>query len=154
MWMRNRFGKPAQFWKRMSRASRSEATASAAVLLIPREVAQRFFGGTIRPKGGKKFLTIPVTREAYRRKASTFPNLVLIMTRGSKARRSGILVRTKKNGQMEVMYWLVRGVTQKADPRVMPSKAEFQAHIAKDVDSYLTHRPGGGSATPAPAPLV
>lgn len=135
-WMRNKFGRPAQFWKRMSRATRPEATAAHAAVVMPREVAQRYFGGTIRPTGGRNFLTIPARAEAYRRSARSFDDLVLIVFRRKGRGPAGALIR-KGETHDAVMYWLYRKVTQKGDPRVLPTSDELAAAVMPDVESYL-----------------
>lgn len=136
-WMRNPFGKPAQFWKRMNRATRHEATSTHAAVIMPREVAQRFYGGTIRPTGGRRFLTIPAIAAAYRRSARSFPDLVLVLFKKRAGRGpAGALVQHGKN-QSTIFYWLHRKVTQKADARVLPTSAQIADAVIPEVEAYV-----------------
>jgi hypothetical protein len=142
IWQRNPFGKPPLFWKRMSRATRPEATATTAAVLIPREVAQRYFGGTIRPTGGRRLLTIPARAEAYRRSARSFDDLVLIIFKARSGRGPvGALIRHGKS-ESTVLYWLKRKVTQKSDQRVMPSTAQIASAVVPEVEAYLLREAG------------
>lgn len=136
-WMRNPWGRPAQFWKRMSRATRPEATSSHPAVVMPREVAQRFHGGTIRPTGGRRFLTIPARAEAYRRSARSFQDLVLILFPKRSGRGpAGALVR-HGDKQSTIFYWLHRKVTQKPDPRVLPTLKQIGDSAVPDIEAYL-----------------
>lgn len=129
-----------------AQAARSVATASvpqgAAVTITQTGFRQRLLGGTIRPR--KKYLTIPAAPEAYGMRAGEFADLQFALvtdprsesirpalvrrpsTAISIARRKGkdgtvkTTVKQKANLGGEVMFWLVRKVTQKADPSVLP----------------------------------
>lgn len=147
-WQKNKFGRPAQFWKRMYRATRSEASQIYAAVIMPSEVAQRFYGGPIKPTGGKTYLTIPAHASAYRRSAQSFENLALVIFPNPKGKAEGMLVRrrrVKRKSVQEVMYWLVRGVNQAGDARVMPTDKELGDAIIPEVESYLLRN--GGART-------
>jgi len=103
-------------------------------------IRQRYYGGTIRPRG--KYLTIPAStrtqgtrareyndlefryvldpklgavRPALVRKVSTAPALA---ERVKGSRR----VTPAETFTGEIMFWLVRKVTQRADPSVLPDR--------------------------------
>lgn len=140
---RNPWGKAPQFWKRMNRATRWESGQDFADVVMPREVAQRFYGGPIKPTGGRKYLTIPAHRSAYRRSARSFQDLKLVLFgRGSGAK---LALAKKTKTATTVLYWLVKGVTQAGDSRVIPTPAEFAAGIEPDVMAYLRRESSRGS---------
>jgi phage gpG-like protein len=58
------------------------------------------YGGTVRPKSAKA-LTIPVSPEAYGKRARDFSNLVLIKPRMKDPESIGLLVRKKGRGKKE-----------------------------------------------------
>lgn len=105
---------------------------------------QRVQGGVIRPKAGKKFLTIPAAPEAYGRRAGEFSALEMryvmdesghlrpaLVQRAhttlkfvNRRRKDGTVSLSVKPGALnegKVMYWLVRQVTQRADSSVLPA---------------------------------
>lgn len=118
-------------------------------------IAQRYFGGTIHPVT-TRFLTIPARAEAYGRRAGEFNNLrfavlgaggpALVKTEATeisfgRKRKKG--QRTlKKGGEIggEVMFWLRRSVTQRADPTVLPSEREIAGEVGDAIRSYVTTR--------------
>jgi hypothetical protein len=123
-------------------------------------IRQRIVGGTIRPKNGKKFLTIPARAEAYGKRASEFNDLVLVR-RGdhrfgepfalARAFRTTLKItgaatalalgeRQVSRGEQEggeIMFWLKKSVTQQGDPSVAPSIFEMFAGIRIAMNDYL-----------------
>jgi hypothetical protein len=122
-------------------------------------VRQRLMGGDIRPvKAGA--LTIPAVPEAYGKGAGDFSGLqfkfVLDPERGvmrpalvEKARVTHVKVgRKKKDGTrtatadrtstgLVALFWLSKGVHQVADPRVLPSDAEFLQEFDRSVEALM-----------------
>ena len=80
-------------------------------------IAQRYFGGTIVPTEGKKYLTIPANAEAYGRRAGEFADLKVMFGKG---RRPVGLYQGANQKTAVVMFWLVKSVTQAADSSVIP----------------------------------
>lgn len=139
-YMRNPWGKPAQFWKRMYRGSRAESSSYSAAVLVPREVALHYYGGTVRPTGGRKALTIPANASAYRRSAKSFRDLVVVVLKGRAAlarvqERKG---RNKGSDKLTVYYWLVGAVRMKPNLSVLPTERQYQAGISRDVMDYFS----------------
>ena len=142
----NPYGVKSTFWARMRRGTRAEANATKGEVAMPAEAGHRYFGGTIRPTAGRKYLTIPARAEAYGRSAREFDFLeVLYNSRGpvalvDKARvevvrtKSGRSKRDKESGAPLtqdapgglVFFWLVRSATQRADPSVLPTDAALK----------------------------
>lgn len=147
---RNPFGATSSgFWQRMIGGTRARADAAAGYIDMPREVAQRFHGGTITPSGGRKFLTIPARAEAYGKSARQFDDLHFVPTR-----RGGMLVRNVrtrlgrgKNRQRgsseaggETYFWLVKSVTQRADKSVLPPAPDVERGALRGLETYLEGR--------------
>jgi hypothetical protein len=103
-------------------------------------IRQRYYGGTITAGKGishttgrpTQFLTIPAIAEAYGQRASKFAGSLRISL--NKERSKGALVN-KATGT--VYYWLVKSVTQKADPTILPTDAALSAHILTELDKYF-----------------
>ena len=147
---RNPYGKRARFWPRMFRATRSVATAEEGQVAMPREMAQRYFGGTLTPKGGRTYLTIPARQEAYGKRAREFNFLEVLFGAGRKpvalVDRERQEVRKGKDGKYKqgkkhagglVYYWLVKSVTQAEDKSVLPTEGEFHGAIARGAERFL-----------------
>ena len=160
---------PTDFWNRMRSGTRATATATEGSVAMPREVAQRYFGGTLKPTGGKHFLAIPAVAEAYGKKPQEFTFLTFgvgVLAGGVHApalldrprtnikierdRRKGAdpgALRTRQGetvgGAGTVYYWLVRQATQKADPSVLPPDAVLETSAQAGVDAFLRHKAGG-----------
>lgn len=112
-------------------------------------IRQRFYGGTIEPVT-KKYLTIPVHPDAYGKRAREF-DLELVFGLGgqpyalaTKSTRS-VSVTLTKTGRIskrltgrhgEIYYRLVRSVTQKPDPTVLPAPDLVLKNINRDVLDY------------------
>jgi len=136
---RNRFGRPSTFWKRMRQGTYAESDATVAAVVMPREVAQRRFGGTIKPTGGKKYLTIPMDKRAYNRSALTFENLfVLTLKRGGVERR--YLARKLRKNRIKVLYALRESVTQTGSADVLPTDARIIEAVREAAVEYIARR--------------
>lgn len=116
-------------------------------------IRQRVLGGTIRPKTAK-FLTIPVAPEAHGKRAREFGSLVLVFGPGGRpialaTPEANVTVFRKKRGTQErigkslgkragtILFRLVKSVTQRPDPTVIPNVAAVQAGVARDAGAYL-----------------
>lgn len=120
-------------------------------------IRQRFYGGTIRPRAGKKFLTLPVHPDAHGKRASEFPGLMLVFGQGGKpialARpkfrpRARGFVGPQISVAGEILFRLVRKVTQQADETVLPRNELVLARIDREATSYLNRlaaRRGGAN---------
>lgn len=114
-------------------------------------IAQRYFGGTIKPVRSK-FLTIPARAEAHGKRASEFKDLQLLWNRNGPfalarrlstaitiGRRSADGVRAIGRGKLqggEILFWLKKEVTQKPDVSVLPTQLALQENIQRDVFAY------------------
>jgi len=140
----NKRGWPTtNFWARAAKATSDESDARSATVSINQiGVRQRYYGGTITPTR-RRFLTIPISPEAYGKTASDFPNSFLITTkkgayivqRGESISAAGNVVKSRGRGfaakrvvaALEFLFKLSRGVTQEPDPNVLPSEEAITA---------------------------
>ena len=141
---RNRFGRPSTFWRRMRGATQAESSAQSAAVVMEREVALRRFGGTIRPTGPRKALTIPVNPRAYNRKAASFDGLFVVKfkkgTRQGGGKGSVFLARKGRKGALELMYLLTPKATIKPNADVLPTDAALAAAVKEAATQYLQRR--------------
>lgn len=119
-------------------------------------IRQRILGGTIRPKAGKKFLTIPATPEAHGKRASEFDDLVVVFGAGgrpiglahalfrrTRAQLKALPARlrvgtTKAVGQHGGMvFWFATSVTQKGDPTLLPYPEQIYSQARQDVNAFV-----------------
>lgn len=156
-------GRRTNFYAGAARGTNFQATdEGVTVSIVQVGIAQRYYGGTIRPKTAK-FLTIPVNPAAYGKRAREFDlelvfgpggEPVALATKGNR----GVSITQNKRGQIvkkqtgrhgEIMFRLVRSVTQKPDPTVLPYPELMAERIKKDVGSYfervLARNNGGAS---------
>ncbi len=155
-------GTRTNFYAGAARSTQFQIVGDAVVVSINHVgIAQRYFGGTIRPKVAK-FLTIPVHPRAYGKRAREF-DLELVFGRdgipyalATKANLVTIIRQTKKGTvtrklggrRGEIMYRLVKQVTQKPDPTVLPHTELIETRVQRDIESYinrLIERQGGNN---------
>ncbi len=124
-------------------------------------IAQRFYGGVIRPKKSK-WLTIPAAPEAHGKTAREF-DLELVWDENRKpialATKNTLAVSITQNAQGKIvkrqtgslgkiMFWLRKSVTQAPDPTVLPRIDEVagaaMTAINDTVDRVIA-RQGGAS---------
>ncbi len=92
-----------------------------SVSIDARGIAQRYFGGTIEARPGS-YLTIPAIAIAYGKRAREFDlRLVLFGDTGLAA----LVSKSVPADESNVYYWLVRSVTQAADPTILPEESEI-----------------------------
>lgn len=153
-------GARTNFYAGAARSTQFQIVGDAVVVSINHVgIAQRYFGGTIRPKVAK-FLTIPVHPRAYGKRAREF-DLELVFGRGGvpialatkaslvtiiRQTRTGTVTRKLGGRRGEIMYRLVKQVTQAADPSVLPHEGLIETRVQRDIESYinrLVERQGG-----------
>jgi len=121
-------------------------------------LTQRWLGGTITAGKGissasggpTKYLTIPARAETYNVPPSAFSDLKFVPRRGGGAMLVQALQTTVSIGKKAVargiqlgglvMYWLVKSVTQKPDPSVMPTEEELLNTASTAMGQYLSRR--------------
>lgn len=97
-------------------------------------IAQRYFGGEIRPIHSQ-FLTLPAHPAAYGHRAREFALHAIFFRDGT-----GILVadnEESKSGIGEVYFRLVKSVDQRPDPSVLPAGEELQDAAVAAGDAHM-----------------
>ena len=145
----NKMGWPKRnFWKRNVAdkiALTSVESRQATVTIASPELMHKITGGLVTAKRGKT-LAIPANAEAYRMggpRASGKDFQFLLLAQGNLV---GALLKPqplslgktkgKGDGKMsggEVMYWLVRKATHKADPSVNPALAPIRPRLLEAI---------------------
>lgn len=151
-------GKRTHFYAQAARATSFTIDPDGVTISIAQVgIAQRFFGGTIKAKPGK-YLTIPANPAAHGKRAREF-DLELVFGAGGRpvalatksTRRVEITqgpngkVRKRVVGQRgEIMFTLVKSVTQAPDPTVLPSADELTTvvitELNKQFESVISRR--------------
>ena len=134
-------------------------------------IRQRLMGGDIRPVNAGA-LTIPAQEEAYGKRAGEFSGLkfafvmdlergvmrpALVANRAVATLVEQVTIKSGKNkGQtrmkaiaqtfgLQALFWLAKGVHQTADPRVLPSDAEFIQEFDRSVEALMRDQQTGGN---------
>lgn len=145
----NKFGKGHTFWKRMIRSVKPLFTSSAAIVEMNRAIALRYFGGIVRPTGGKKFLTIPVNKAAYGKAAGFFPGMFVVRFAGDgKNGRAFLAIQEKsdlgigpgKKDKLTLMYLLLRFTKHKPDVSILPNRNRLKRVVKNAIATYLNSK--------------
>ena len=147
----NKQGWPSQnFWDRIRNATALTEfdNVHATVAVADPAFNQKVYGGTIHAKKGKA-LAIPAVPEAAGVSPLTMNNLRLVVFKDSNraALVSNIAtnITIQRNGKIKarsstisrVIYWLVKSVTQSADPRALPPMPELFAALNAEATSWF-----------------
>lgn len=158
-------GKRTHFYADAARNTSYEITNEGALVHIHQQgIALHYYGGVIKPTGGRKFLTIPVDPSAYGRRASEFDDLEIAWgrTKSGKPRPIGLVQKAgykyktsknKKTGVKEVvstsfesgkwMYALVKSASIPEDKSILPDDESLQICITTSITDYLISRMRG-----------
>ena len=130
-------------------------------------VRQRVEGGVIKPTGGRKFLSIPAITEAYgtvpadwgfqpksggqqdertgrlhfvptRNGGALVMNELSQVSFGKRVKKDGS--RTVIRGEAlggQVVFWLVKSVTQKPDPTILPTAAQVTSAASLALSKWI-----------------
>lgn len=148
-------GRRTHFWGQARRSVQNPVLVGDAAVQVSINhvgVAQRYFGGTIYAQPGKA-LSIPARPEAYGKRAGEFNDLHLEVFGDSgkaalvqnqqtqisygRKRKDGSRQRKTEEVGGAVFFWLVKRVTQAADPSVLPTDAELQEAAATAGTEYF-----------------
>lgn len=138
-------GKTTGYWMAVADSVKAEAdAASATVRVTHRGAALHYYGtaglpgGVLAPKGtsevtGKPIesLSIPVIAAAHGKTPAEVPGLYWRPIKGKKAHAGLFLQAGPKKAKTDVMWFaLVRSMTLKADPKVLPGEDELRKAVA------------------------
>ena len=141
----NKAGFPTtRFWPRAAEATTCEEVSDGVQVSISQTgVRQRLLGGSIKPVNGK-FLTIPAIAETYGHGATEFADLKVYHSNYggwpalALARATLVTDETGGINPDSVYYWLVRQVSQKPDPTVLPEDQEILEAASKAAQDFFT----------------
>lgn len=127
---------PTGILSRAAESPEGRGTAEGAyVTLRPAEVLARAFGPvTIVPRAGKKYLTIPIHRRAYGKRAGEFTDLTFLKPSG---KPYALLVRRAPNGNVIPYFLLVRKVSQAQDRTLLPSDDAYLEEMEAAAEDTL-----------------
>lgn len=162
----NRFGaKRTNYYLGAARATTFRAVDDGVVISVNQVgVRLHYFGGVVRAGKGvssssgkaTKFLTIPARAEAHGKRASEFPDLIVLRRGGhqhgepfalARAVSTSIAFRKGRDGQRrsvsrgeqggEIMFWLKREVRVPADPDILPQPIDVGAGVFSAVNQAI-----------------
>lgn len=151
--------RPSGLYADFARATHFELGPPGVADVVVSHVAirQRVEGGTIRPTGGRKYLTEPAIAATYGRRASDFDGRLVfawvtdlatqrtgkalvaedaIVKPVGRARRDGTR-RTKEVAPSGVYFWLIREATQQGDPSIIASGDAIAKGIAEQLKDHV-----------------
>lgn len=141
-------GKRTNFYAQAARGTSFTIEADGVTISIASVgIQQRYYGGVIRPKTAK-FLAIPVHPKAHGKRPREMDLEVIfgeggrpiaLATKSTRAvqitqNKRGKIVKREVGRRGEIMFRLVKSVSQAPDPTVLPSMAEVARGIVTDLD--------------------
>lgn len=81
----------------------------------------------------REWLTIPIHRSAYGKKASDFTGLFKVTKKDGRS----FLVRKDGAGQLVFLFRLMKHVFQRQDERLMPTEENYGDNIARRIFAYI-----------------
>lgn len=148
---RNKKGWPSTgFWEDAARGTDWELVPDGLVVRVNKiGFRQRYHGGVIRAVEAK-FLTIPISRQAYGKTVADFPGSFLIQTRkgayivryaGGNTPKGGF---KKQNSTLEFLFKLKRSVKQAEMPWIIPDATTITATALQALEEHFRKTKTGG----------
>lgn len=114
--------KPTGFYSRAVDAIRSYADSTGAMVIIDHPgFARARKDVVLAPTGGRKFLTIPIHRQSYGKRAGEFSDLFVRKARNGKL----YLVRRTPGGRIVALFLLQRSAKQAMDTSLLPTDKRY-----------------------------
>jgi hypothetical protein len=171
----NRMDAPkTNFWAQVAAATALSTVSETEAIVTVAEARFRIhlFGGPIRPTGGRKFLTIPIVKEARGRRVEDYEKYtgrklfrlpgtgVLVERNARQADRSslgparGVIrgregfrpVGVRGRSPLRVVYVLKRQVIIPRDPRALPQPETLVSALQDTANAWLARQGNGGAA--------
>jgi hypothetical protein len=141
-------GARTHFYRRVANSAHFDEVGDGVVVSVNEiGVRQRIVGGTIRPKAGKKFLTIPVAPEAHGKRAGQFTDLVVIWDRNGRpvglGQKDNSQIGTSRGGKVtgasgvHMLYRLAKSAQQQPNPSIAVSMLELGAGVKSSVNAVI-----------------
>ena len=162
------------FWAQLGRATNVGKVTEDGATVVVADARYRIhlFGGTIKPTGGRKFLTIPLVPEARGLNPSSYEQKTgrelfrlgharLLFEKRSRGGSSSLLgaetgrrfrngtaseVPLKARQQLRPVYALARQATIKEDPKALPPMADIIAALVEESSDFLARELTKGGA--------
>lgn len=170
---RNKLGaEPSHYYNSARRATEFYIEGFDVIVSIAQVgMSLHYFGGTVSAGQGTsyasgtptRYLTIPATAEAYGKRASDFPDLVVVWGKngpvglaiGEEATgslylavtRGPMLAKRAKKRPGKLMFWLKENITIKADPTVLPDDEFLLRNCANRLTGAIARRFSDESTT-------
>ena len=140
----NQMGWPRRhFWNGIAKAVALESSdeTTATVGIASPELAHKITGGTLTPSRAQ-MLAIPLTAEAYKMgspRAWLAKNEAFVIKRKGDMGRAFLARYTDgKYNQLEILYMLVKSVTQAPDPDADVPMAQIEPVLVAETDRWLS----------------
>ena len=138
--------KPTGHFEKPENYITEQSDANAATLTIAKAgIGRATHDVTIKPGAGKKFLTIPLTAEAYGQRAYRMNNTFFLRSKAGKlfiARQNS----GARGGSLVLLYLLVRSVFQKKDETLLPPMERIRKVAQLAAESYVDALVASGGA--------
>ncbi len=150
---RNKKGWPSTgFWEDAARGTTWIDNKDGSVTIRVNKIGfrQRYYGGVIRAVNAK-FLTIPISAQAYGKTAADFPGSFIITTpKGAYIVQYGGSVgkrgrANKANATLEFLFKLQRSVNQAEMPWIIPGATAYTATAIEAMGNYFREVKAGGA---------
>lgn len=130
----NRLGaSPTGHWAEAAEKMEVESNADTATITINQVgIGRVAHDVTLRPGGGRTYLTIPVAAESYGTRAREFAGLKMVANG-----RTGVLLAPGVDGK--VLFALVTEVTQRQDRTLLPSDEAYLRAGLDGVEDYVDY---------------
>lgn len=123
-------------------AIESRSDSSGAVVSFPRNTGlQRAFRDVRIVPRRSKFIAIPISGASYGRRPREFDNTFIIGSR----RGNLLIVREDGEDQLDLLFVLVKEVTQRQDRTLLPSDDDYSAAMEQGARDYVADNLRGGS---------
>ena len=143
-------GQRSNFYADARRSTHMFADSTEGIVAISKTgFAQRLYGGTITPVN-RKYLTIPIDPEAYGMRVSDFPLAFVAHIKG----KAYIAQKATDRSAPQLLFALVKSVTQQADPTVLPDPDAIRRRAASSVQSLIRQISSDPTTDPEFLPFV
>lgn len=131
-------GRRTNFWSDVGRSVSKPVirNLSAIIRIKDPRIAQKVFGGPIRPKRSK-FLTIPISQESHGLRVSVFERKTGKKLFRIKSKKGNFLLVESVDGGIIPHYSLKQEVDQKPWPGALPKDQEMQERFEAGAIEYI-----------------
>ncbi|MFU8894007.1 MAG: hypothetical protein ACNA8L_10300 [Luteolibacter sp.] len=140
--------KPTGHWEKSAKLIYSRSDGEKATVGIPRStgLGRAFADVTIRPKAGRKFLTVPGHPDTYGKAVADFAEGTFRFAILYAHRPFPVLLFAKGANEGRVAYWLRKEVSQRQDRTLLPSRGDYAAVALRAAREWLSEAERGDTA--------